>query len=96
MINFYKKVKKGLTFLSIYAIMEYNLRKELVMKMFKADITVTSEDGSIGAKVIYASSLGQVMDDAEHMLTSWIRESRETDNPIIKHKVIGGEAPEYD
>jgi hypothetical protein len=65
------------------------------MKMFKSDITVTSEDGSIGAKVIYASSLGQVMDDAEYMVTAWIRESRETDNPIVKHKVISGEAPEY-
>jgi len=65
------------------------------MTMFKADITVTSEDGSIGAKVIYASSLGQVMDDAEYMVSAWIRESREIGNPIIKHKVIGGEAPEY-
>lgn len=65
------------------------------MKMFKADITVTSEDGSIGAKVIYGASLGQVMDDAEYMVASWIRESREIGNPIVKHKVIGGEAAEY-
>lgn len=62
------------------------------MKMFKADITAYFEDGSIGAKVIFAATLGQVMDDAEYFISSLILRSRDAGNPVVKHKVIGGEA----
>lgn len=64
----------------------------MTLNMYKADIEITCADGSIGAKVIYAATLGQVMDDAEYLVTRWVREGRETGNEVISHKVIGGEA----
>lgn len=66
------------------------------MKMFKADITINFEDGSTGAKVIYASSMDQVMDDACNFVRRRVLEGRELNNQVVEHKVIGGEAPEYD
>jgi hypothetical protein len=62
------------------------------MQMFKADITLQNSDGSIGAKVIFGASLGQVMDDAEYLVSYWILEGRQTNNPVVSHKVIGGVA----
>jgi len=66
-----------LTFLTIYAIIKYNLRKELVMKMFYADITIEFKNGSKGAKIIQAHSMEQVMSDAAHFVRQRILEGRE-------------------
>lgn len=59
--------------------------------MFNADITINFEDGSIGAKVISATSLEQVMDDACHFVTRRVHEGRELNNQVVKHSVRGYE-----
>jgi len=60
--------------------------------MFKADITVNYADGSLGAKVIYAASQEQVMDDAAYFVRQEVLLGRETGNEVVKHRVSGSEA----
>lgn len=66
--------------------------------MFNADITINFADGSIGAKVIQAASMEQVMDDACHYVAKLVRDGKNyldihSDDryTVVKHSVKGYE-----
>jgi hypothetical protein len=76
--------------------MKYKFRKETLM--FNADITINFANGSIGAKVIQAASLEQVMDDACHYVTKLARDGKnyldihnDDRYTVVKHSVKGYE-----
>lgn len=61
------------------------------IEMFQAEIELEYDDGSKGAKVIYAHSQEQVMDDACEFVGSIVAASKMIgDKRVIKHRVIGG------
>lgn len=62
------------------------------IQMFQAEIELHYDDNSQGAKVIYAHSLEQVMDDATEFVKTIIdAQDIMGDKRVIKHRVIGGE-----
>lgn len=66
--------------------------------MFYADITIEFANGSMGAKIIQAASMEQVMSDAQHYVTERVREGKEILDihgndlyTVVSHKVKGYE-----
>lgn len=66
--------------------------------MFYADITIEFKNGSMGAKIIQAHSMEQVMDDAAHYVGERVYEgqkklaiSGDDQYTVVKHRVNGYE-----
>jgi len=66
--------------------------------MFYADITIEFKNGSMGAKLIQAHSMNQVMDDAAHYVRQRVLEGKKILDihgndlyTVVSHKVKGYE-----